>query len=187
VSRSPTHSPATRTRSGAPSPLHTDKHASPTGVTTALVAAELGLGGVWDIRRTPYVRDVIDRLGYPTYFLTILGVWKLLGAVALTAPRLPRLKEWAYAGAIFTYTGAVASHLATDDVDAGTFAFLIAMTGLTGASWKLRPPARRDFPALRTAWTESRTLAPFSSASVLAPTELARSWIDVALVIAPNR
>jgi len=66
---------------------------------------------------------VIDRLGYPTYFLVILGVWKLLGAVALLVPRAPRLKGKA---------------------DPGTLVFLLAPTGLTAASWALRPRARRD-------------------------------------------
>jgi uncharacterized membrane protein YphA (DoxX/SURF4 family) len=114
--------------------------------STVLVAGELGLGGVWDILRIPYVRSIIDHLGYPAYFLTILGVWKVLGAGALVAPRLPRLKEWAYAGAVFTYTGAVASHLAVGDgPDAWGFPLLAA--GVTGASWALRPPARRDIAA----------------------------------------
>ena len=117
-------------------------------VTTVLVTAEMGLGGVWDVLRTPQVRGVVGRLGYPSYFLVILGVWKLLGAAALLAPRLPRLKEWAYAGAVFNYTGAVASNLAAGVLDPGTLGFLIAITGLTAASWALRPPSRRD-PAPR--------------------------------------
>jgi hypothetical protein len=50
-------------------------------VTTALLALELVLGGVWDVLRVSQVRVVIERLGYPAYFLVILGVWKLLGAV----------------------------------------------------------------------------------------------------------
>lgn len=114
---------------------------------TILVAAELGLGGVWDVSRTPLMRRVFDRLGYPAYFLVILGVWKLLGAVALLIPRFPRLKEWAYAGAFFTYTGAVASHLSVGDFPAGELVVLIVMTGLTFVSWALRPPARRDVPS----------------------------------------
>src|SRR5271169_6641442 len=78
-------------------------------VTTALLVFELALGGVWDILRVPQVRDLIERLGYPLYFLVILGIWKLLGAVALVIPGFPRLKEWAYAGVLFDLTGAVAS------------------------------------------------------------------------------
>ncbi len=58
-------------------------------VTTALLAFELALGGVWDILRVPQIRDLIERLGYPLYFLVILGIWKLLGAVALVIPRFP--------------------------------------------------------------------------------------------------
>lgn len=112
-------------------------------VATALLVSELLLGGIWDILRVPQVRDVILRLGYPSYFLIILGVWKLLGAVALLVPRFPRLKEWAYAGAIFDLTGAVISHLAAGLLLVGALAYLIFITGVTIASWALRPPSRR--------------------------------------------
>jgi len=115
-------------------------------VTTALVVFELALGGVWDILRVPQVRDLIERLGYPQYFLVILGIWKLLGAVALVIPRFPRLKEWAYAGVVFDLTGAVASLLASGVVDAGTLAYPIIMTGAAVTSWALRPPSRRLGP-----------------------------------------
>ena len=117
-------------------------------VTTALVVFELALGGVWDVLRVSQVRGLIERLGYPLYFLVILGIWKLLGAVALVIPRFPRLKEWAYAGVIFDLTGAVASLSASGLVDAGTTAYPIVMMGVTVASWALRPPSRR-LPALR--------------------------------------
>ena len=116
-------------------------------VTTALVVSELALGGVWDILRVPQVRSLIERLGYPLYFLVILGIWKLLGAVALVIPRFPRLKEWAYAGVFFDLTGAVSSHWASGLVDAGTMAYPIVMTGVAFASWALRPPSRRLDPA----------------------------------------
>src|SRR5215467_670000 len=96
-------------------------------VTTALVAAELAVGGVWDIMRIPYVRTVIEHLGYPSYFLVILGLWKVLGAAALLVPRFPRLKEWAYAGTFFNYTGALASHLAVGD---GADVGLIVLAGV---------------------------------------------------------
>jgi uncharacterized membrane protein YphA (DoxX/SURF4 family) len=110
-------------------------------VTTVLVAAELGVGGVWDILRIPYVRAIIEHLGYPSYFLVIMGVWKVPGAVVLLVPRFPRLKEWAYAGAFFNYTGAAASHLAVGD-GAGALVAPIIFTGLVAASWVLRPPSR---------------------------------------------
>ena len=118
-------------------------------IATALVVFELALGGVWDILRVPQVRGLIERLGYPLYFLVILGIWKVLGAVALIIPRFPRLKEWAYAGVIFDLTGAVASLLASGLIDAGTVAYPIVMTGVAVASWALRPPSRRLGPCKR--------------------------------------
>ena len=95
--------------------------------TTALLALELVVGGVWDVLRVQQVRVVIDRLGYPAYFLVILGVWKLLGAIAVIVPRFPLLKEWAYAGVVFNLTGALASNVASGFTDTGTLAYLVLM------------------------------------------------------------
>ncbi len=111
-------------------------------LATILVAAELGVGGVWDIVRLPYVRDMVTHLGYPSYFLVLLGTWKMLGAAALLVPGRALLKEWAYAGAFFTYTGAIVSHLTTG-YEVGEVAVLAVMTALTVLSWALRPPIRR--------------------------------------------
>jgi len=115
-------------------------------VATALLVFELVLGGIWDVLRVPHVRVVIERLGYPLYFLVILGVWKLLGAVALVIPRFPRLKEWAYAGVVFNLTGALVSHVASGDIEPGPMSYLVVMVGITATSWSLRPPSRRNFP-----------------------------------------
>src|SRR5215469_11219055 len=121
------------------------KRATFYSLATALLLSELVLGGIWDVLRLPRVRGVIERLGYPTYFLVILGVWKLLGAVALVIPRFPRLKEWAYAGVVFNLTGALVSHVASGDIEPGPMAYLVMMLGATAASWFLRPPSRRNF------------------------------------------
>jgi uncharacterized membrane protein YphA (DoxX/SURF4 family) len=66
-------------------------------VTTIIVALELLAGGVTDLIHGPALLFVGDpvvlalaQLGYPVYLLTILGVWKLLGAIALLVPRFPR-------------------------------------------------------------------------------------------------
>ena len=111
---------------------------------TVCVAAELGAGGVWDIARLPFVSDVVAHLGYPSYFLVLLGTWKVLAAAALLVPRRPLLKEWAYAGAFFTYTGAMISHLATG-YGLPEVAVLGVMTALTVTSWALRPATRRGW------------------------------------------
>jgi DoxX-like family len=111
-------------------------------LATALVGAELGVGGVWDIARLPFVSDLVTHLGYPSYFLVLLGTWKVLGALALLIPRRALLKEWAYAGAFFSYTGAIVSHLSTG-YDLGEVGLLAALTALTVLSWALRPASRR--------------------------------------------
>ena len=54
-------------------------------------------------------------LGYPAYFLKIIGVWKILGGIVVVIPKIPRIKEWAYAGMIFDLTGAAFSRLAMGD------------------------------------------------------------------------
>jgi DoxX-like family len=73
-----------------------------------------------------------------------VGYWVAtgLGAVALLVPRRALLKEWAYAGAFFSYTGAIVSHLTTG-YDLGELWLLTALTALTVLSWALRPPSRR--------------------------------------------
>lgn len=111
-------------------------------VATLLVCAELVGGGLWDVLRLPMVRDLVVHLGYPGYLLVILGVWKLLGAVALLAPGFPVLKEWAYAGVVFADTGAIASHLIVG-YGLGELTILFPLLALTGISWWLRPASRR--------------------------------------------
>jgi hypothetical protein len=111
-------------------------------LATAAVAGELGLGGSWDMARLPAVARLVTHLGYPTYFLVLLGSWKVLGAVALLIPGRPLLKEWAYAGAFFVYTGAMASHLTTGYA-LGELVLLAPLAALTVLSWALRPETRR--------------------------------------------
>jgi hypothetical protein len=115
-------------------------------LATVLVAAELAVGGAWDIARIPSVHSVVVQLGYPSYFLVLLGTWKVLGAAALLVPRRALLKEWAYAGAFFTYTGAIASHLTTGYA-LGEVPVLALLTALIALSWALRPPSRRTSTA----------------------------------------
>jgi DoxX-like protein len=84
-------------------------------VTTVIIAAEFAVGGVMDVLQLPPFFTILKHLGYPGYFSVILGVRKVLGAVAVRAPRFPRLKEWAYAGMFFNMTGAAASHRPVGD------------------------------------------------------------------------
>jgi uncharacterized membrane protein YphA (DoxX/SURF4 family) len=111
-------------------------------VFTLIVAWEMIAGGFWDLLQIEYVRGVMTHLGYPLYVLFIIGAWKIPCGAALLAPGFARLKEWAYAGAFFNYTGAAASHIAVGDrVNHWLPPLIFAL--FTLASWALRPAERR--------------------------------------------
>src|SRR5215813_3108551 len=76
---------------------------------TFIVVFELVAGSVWNLLQIEWVRVQLNHLGYPLYYTYITGVWQIAGAAAIIAPGFPRLKEWAYAGAFFQWSGAVAS------------------------------------------------------------------------------
>lgn len=108
---------------------------------TGILAFVLLSGGAAQLAGRPETVAGMVHLGYPLYFVTLLGIWKVLGGLAVLAPRLPRLKEWAYAGIVFDLTGAAASHAALGDgarhILVPLFFALCAV-----ASWALRPPSR---------------------------------------------
>lgn len=93
------------------------------------------------IRMDEEVKKIND-LGYPAYFLTIIGIWKLLGVVAVLAPKFPLLKEWAYAGFFFLTTGAIFTHFAVRDGAVDYFGPALLLV-LTIISWIYRPAGRR--------------------------------------------
>ncbi|PWT92983.1 MAG: hypothetical protein C5B55_05345 [Blastocatellia bacterium] len=109
-------------------------------ITSLIVFAVLS-GGVAELVQRRETVEGMLHLGYPLYFISILGVWKVLGAIALLIPRFPRLKEWAYAGIVFNMTGAAVSHAATGDNTTHIVVPLV-LAVFAIASWALRPPAR---------------------------------------------
>jgi DoxX-like family len=111
-------------------------------VITAIVAFCIGSGGAAELLRVPGTVEGLVQLGYPAYFVTIIGFWKLLGAIAILAPRFPRLKEWAYAGIFFNMTGAAFTNVAVG-VAAWHLIVDLVLAALTIASWALRPASRR--------------------------------------------
>ena len=88
---------------------------------------------------------IVQRLGYPIYFLTILGIWKILGVVAVLIPKFPVLKEWAYAGFFFAMSGAIFSHIAAHSSAIDMFGPLLLIV-LTVVSWYFRPADRKLIP-----------------------------------------
>ena len=86
--------------------------------------------------------DTMTHLGYPSYFVTILGVSKILGVVALLIPKFPLLKEWAYAGFFFMMSGAIFTHIAAGNSMSEIFpSFLLLI--LIVVSWYFRPSDRK--------------------------------------------
>jgi hypothetical protein len=132
---------STKTSSNAPSKGRVIAY----WLTTGLVAANLGVGSVVDIIQIPYIRRMGLHLGYPDYMSINLAIWELFGTIALLSPGFLRLKEWAYAGAFFLFTGAIFSRLAVGD-GAGELVPPIVFTSLTVASWYFRPSSRRFVP-----------------------------------------
>jgi hypothetical protein len=110
-------------------------------VTTAVVG-ECAIGGTMDLLRLPPFYPMLIDLGYPGYLATILGTAKLIAAVAVAAPGLPRLKEWAYAGITINMVGAAASHIGTHRPLTNVIP-PAAFTALAILSWAWRPPTRR--------------------------------------------
>lgn len=111
-------------------------------IATGLTAFVFLSGGVGDLVQPASLMEGMAHLGYPVYFVSILGVWKVLGGLAVLAPRFPRLKEWAYAGMLFDLSGAAASHAATGD-PAGKIVTPLVILGIVMASWALRPESRK--------------------------------------------
>ncbi len=81
-------------------------------------------------------------LGYPIYFLTIIGTWKILGVIAVLIPKFPLLKEWAYAGFFFLMSGAIISHLTVGNEAKELFGPTLLLI-LTILSWYFRPVDRK--------------------------------------------
>ena len=113
-------------------------------ITSVLAFCILSGGAAEALHFQANVDGIVVRLGYPLYFLTLIGIWKVLGAIVILVPRLPRLKEWAYAGIFFNVTGAAFSHAAVGDYGVYAFHVLINLffAALVIASWALRPPSR---------------------------------------------
>lgn len=83
-------------------------------VFTGLAALAFLSSGLMYFSGNPELEEGFKQMGYPPYFKSILGVAKILGALALVNPWFPTLKEWAYAGFSFTLIGATITHLATN-------------------------------------------------------------------------
>lgn len=110
-------------------------------VATIWLALGMLSTGIVQLIKMKEETDKFNELGYPAYLLTILGVWKILGTIAVLVPRFPVLKEWAYAGFFFVMSGAAISHIATGSPASEILPSLLLLV-LTLVSWYFRPVER---------------------------------------------
>ena len=111
-------------------------------IVTGFAAFVFLSGGLVDIARPGFATEGMRHLGYPDYFMVILGAWKVLGGIVVLIPGTPLLKEWSYAGMFFDLSGASASHASSGDpilkVLTPSLILLVVI-----ASWALRPASRK--------------------------------------------
>ena len=112
-------------------------------VATSLLAFGMLGSGIQQLMGAKAMLDILGKLGYPPYFMTILGVWKILGVIAILMPGTKLLKEWAYAGFFFTMTGALISHLVCGDHGIKEMIGPIMQIVFIILSWYFRPADRK--------------------------------------------
>lgn len=111
-------------------------------VTTVLLAVGYLIGGFADLVQLEGFVEQTAKLGYPLLFFRILGFWKLVGAVVILLPGLPRAKEWAYAGFVINLTAASVTHVSIGDPPEESIPSAVLLV-FAVASWALRPESRR--------------------------------------------
>jgi hypothetical protein len=110
-------------------------------VATVLFSLVYFGSGLADVLHASPVVSTLAHLGYPAYFASIIGPWKIAAAITLLAPGLPRAKEWAYAGVVFDLTGALASHAVLGDHGPKQIVPIVLL-GLLVTSYRLRSSSR---------------------------------------------
>jgi len=111
-------------------------------ITTIISSVAFLIPGIGNLLHIPHFAKDMLHLGYPIYFPTILGAWKIAGAMAIVLPNLKRLKEWAYAGMIFDLTGASFSRISSHD-EIITVVVPLFIATVVFSSWSLRPENRK--------------------------------------------
>ena len=110
-------------------------------LTTGLVAAMSAFAAYAYLTKSPQAVQGFAHVGYPQQLRVLLGIAKLLGAIALVVPGLPKLKEWAYAGFTFAWFAACVAHYLAKD---GAEAFLpLVLLVLLAISYVTRPAGRQ--------------------------------------------
>lgn len=111
-------------------------------VSTIWLCFGMAFSGVLQIMQTDEERQLFDSLHYPHYFMVLLGIWKLLGVIAVLVPKFPLVKEWAYTGFFLAMSGAAVSHIVMGTPTTELIGPILTLI-LIIISWKFRPADRR--------------------------------------------
>ena len=111
-------------------------------IATVWLALGMTATGIVQLLQIDEEADSFERLGYPAYLMTLLGILKLPGVITVLIPKFTLLKEWAYAGFFFLMAGAIYSHIAVGDAAGELFGPSLLLV-LTLVSWYFRPAGRK--------------------------------------------
>ena len=111
-------------------------------ITTLWLALGMVSTGIVQLIKTKEEVNLMEHIDFPLYFLPLIGIWKILGVIAVLIPKFPLLKEWAYSGFFFVMSGAVYSHLVNGDGVKEFFGPILLII-LTIVSWYFRPSDRK--------------------------------------------
>lgn len=111
-------------------------------VATIFLSFGMLAGGIQQVLQIGGYNEIVTKLGYPLYLLSIIGTWKILGVVVILIPKYKLVKEWAYAGFFFVMTGAAISHIIVGQSFVEAMPALVLLVAII-VSWYFRPADRK--------------------------------------------
>lgn len=111
-------------------------------VATIFLSFGMLAGGIQQVLQIGGYNEIVTKLGYPLYLLSIIGTWKIIGVVAILIPKYKLVKEWAYAGFFFVMTGAAISHIIVGQPYVEAMPAIVLLVTIV-VSWYFRPADRK--------------------------------------------
>lgn len=111
-------------------------------VATIFLSFGMLAGGIQQVLQIGGYNEIVTKLGYPLYLLSIIGTWKIIGVVAILIPKYKLVKEWAYAGFFFVMTGAAISHIIVGQPFVEAMPAIVLLVTIV-VSWYFRPADRK--------------------------------------------
>lgn len=96
-------------------------------IVTILFCAAMLMDGIAGLMHVQDGKVALAHLGYPEYLMSIVGIAKVLGALAILQTRFKIIKEWAYAGFTINFIGASLSHFFAGDTTGMFFMPLVVL------------------------------------------------------------